>query len=154
MNFTATLWCAFTGQLVELATTGKLLRRHNVYQDDVTEFILYYAKPFAARHGLPVDKLEDYLLFNADYVLDMEDGAGPSTASLVAQEAGMEACTTSTPDYPSFYALVQANSQQNLVIRECEIDDDAMQGLDDFLVTIRGKFLTNLYYCKSDTGTS
>ena len=59
MNFTATLWRAFTGQLVELATTGKLLRRHNVYQDDVTEFILYYAKPFAACHGLPIDKLED-----------------------------------------------------------------------------------------------
>ena len=140
MNFTATSWCAFIGQLVMLATTGKLRRRHNVYQDDVTEFIIYYAKPFAARHGLPVDKLEDYLLFNADYLLDMEDGAEPSTASLVAQVAGMEACTISTPDYPGFYAFVQANSQQKLVIRECEIDDDAMQGLDDFLVTIRGQF--------------
>ena len=140
MNFTATSWCAFTGQLVKLATTGKLLRRHNLNQDDVTEYILYYVKPFAARHGLPVDKLEDYLLFNADYLLDMEDGAEPSTASLVAQVAGMEACTISTPDYPGFYAFVQANSQQKLVIRECEIDDDAMQGLDDFLVTIRGQF--------------
>ena len=137
MNFTATSWCALTGQLVELATTETLRRRHNVYQDDVTEFIIYYAKPFAARHGLPVDKLEDYLSFNADYLLDMEDGAEPSTASLVAQVAGMD---ISTPDYPGFYAFVQANSQQKLVIRECEIDDDAMQGLDDFLVTIRGQF--------------
>ena len=58
-HFFTTSWCAFTGQLVELATTGELLRRHNVSQDDVTEFILYYAKPFAARHGLPIDKLED-----------------------------------------------------------------------------------------------
>ena len=140
MKFSATSWCAFTGQLVKLATTRKLLRRHNVNQDDVTEFILYYAKPFAARHGLPLDMLEEYLLFNADYLLDMEDGAEPSTASLVAQVAGMEACTKSTPDYPGFYAFVQANSQHQLVIRECEIDDDAMQGLDDFLVTIRGQF--------------
>ena len=134
MNFTATSWCAFTGQVVKLGTTRKLLSHHNLNKDHVTEFILYYVKPFAARHGLPMDKeLDDYLLVGADYLLDMEDGAEPFTVSLLAQVAGMEACTRSTPDYLGFYTFVHANFRQDLVNRECEIDDD-------FLVTLKGQF--------------
>jgi hypothetical protein len=83
--------------LVKLGTTRKLLSRHNLNKDHVTEFILYYVKPFAARHGLPMDKeLDDYLLVGADYLLDMEDGAEPFTVSLLAQVAGTEACTMTT----------------------------------------------------------
>ena len=140
-TFTATSWCAFTARVVKLSMTRKLLSRYNVNKDHATEFILYYVMPFAARHGLPMDKeLDDYLSVVADYLLDMEDGAEPSTVSLLAQVAGMEACTRSTPDYLGFYAFVHANFRQDLVNRECEIVDDAMQGIDDFLVTMKGQF--------------
>jgi hypothetical protein len=63
----------------------------------------------------------------------MEDGAEPFTVSLLAQVAGMEACTRLTPDYLGFYTFVHANFRQDLVNRECEIDDD-------FLVTLKGQF--------------
>ena len=59
---------------------------------------------------------------------------------MLAQVAGMEACTRSTPYYLGFYTFVHANFRQDLVNRECEIDDDAMQGIDDFLVTLKGQF--------------
>jgi hypothetical protein len=129
-TFTATSWCALTGQVIRLDTSRKLRHHHGVDRDNVTEFILYYLFPARAPYRESGPFYGSMRTISWTWRRERRRERCRCRPKWLAWKLARDQLLTTLAS--------NSLSQQDLINRDCEIDEEAMHGIEDFSVAIKG----------------